>query len=69
MKFKIIDTILLLAFIVVVASAVGIEIGGSAKHFFKEIHEFSGWVFIAAAVLHIWLHRSFIKAMFKRSKP
>lgn len=63
MKYKVLDLLLLLAFLGILITVGGMMIGGETKHFFKEIHEIIGMTFILLILGHIFMHRKVIKAM------
>lgn len=63
---KIVNFILLLSFISILTTIVGMNFGD--RHFWKEIHPISGSIFITFIFIHIYLNRNFFFAQLRKKK-
>lgn len=69
LKIKIITLVLLLAFIVLVVSTIGMELTVKpTKGIFKEIHEISGSILIVMTFVHIFMYRKALKSILRINK-
>lgn len=55
--------LMIMAFCLLLISLVGMQT--SAHHFFKEMHELVGSIFILLIFLHLYLNRMMLKNIFK----